>query len=275
LEFRICICVFHLSEFDQIRCNYSLSDHMTKRKVLDELTDDITSMSNDFDGADKRAAALRMSKAKKVSQCYETIIFTDLAAWPSDVTYNTVSDRLKGHIRDYYIRGQLHEERNSHDKKHYSHQFDALSIEEEDALAVRLCNIHAAIEYTARAQVVPEYLDYYTTGWALSKHWITIPRDGSVSLVRQRTMKQIDTIPTSALVSDATDYYDWSVDCSDKAVQHFLDVFLCHVHTCICCCYHYCCLLLMQSCTVHAFCVLTAVLYVHVPMKHHQGMPYK
>jgi hypothetical protein len=68
---------------------------MTKRKSLDELTDDITSMSNDSqDGAGKRAAALRMSKAKKASLCYETITFTDLAAWPDVVTYATVSDRL-------------------------------------------------------------------------------------------------------------------------------------------------------------------------------------
>jgi hypothetical protein len=97
---------------------------------------------------------------------------------------------------------------------------------EHDALAVKVCSIHAAIEYTARAQVVPEYLDHHVTGGDFSKHWIHIPRDGSVSLARQRTMKRIETMPASSLVPHAKglliDYYDWSVDRSDKAVQHFL-----------------------------------------------------
>jgi hypothetical protein len=218
--------IFHLYEFNQVS-NHSLSDHiMTKRKSLDELTDDITSMSNDFDGAGKRAAALQISKAKKASQCYETITFTDLAAWPDVVTYATVSDRLKHHIREYYVWGQVHEERTSHDLEQYSHQFDALSIEEHDVLAVKLCNIHAAIEYTARAQVIPEYLDHHVTGGDFSKHWTTILRDGSVCKARQRTMKRIENMPASMLVPGAEglliDYYDWSVDRSDKAVQHFL-----------------------------------------------------
>jgi hypothetical protein len=201
---------------------------MTKRKAIDDSqTDGITSLRNDSqDGADNRAAALQISKAKKTSQCYETITFTDLAAWPDEVTYDIVSDRLKAHIRDYYIWGQLHEERTSHDLDQCHHQFDALSIEEHDALAVRVCNIHTAIEYTARAQVVPEYLDHHTTGGELSKHWTSIPRGGSVYLARQRTMKRIETMPTSVLVSGAkgllTEFYEWSIDRSDKSVQHFL-----------------------------------------------------
>eukprot|EP00953_Heterococcus_sp_UTEX-ZZ885_P013561 7745-Heterococcus_DN1.PRE.1 len=187
---------------------------MTKRKSLDELTDYITSMSNDFDGAGKRAAALQISKAKKVSQCYETLTFTDLAAWPDEVTYDKVNDRLKQHIKDYYVWGQLHEECTSHDLEQHSHQFDALSIEEHDALAVKVCNIHTAIEYTVRAQVVPEYLDHHVTGGDFSKHWVNIPRDGSVHIARQRTMKRIETMPASMLLPGAEglliDYYDWS-----------------------------------------------------------------
>jgi hypothetical protein len=201
---------------------------MTKRKAIDDnQTDGITSLCNDSqDGADNRAAALQISKAKKVSQCYETITLTDLAAWPDEVTYDKVTSRLKQHIKEYYICSQLHEERTSHDLEQHSHQFDALSIEEVDALAVKVCSIHAAIEYTARAQVVPEYLDHHVTGGDFSKHWIHIPRDGSVSLARQRTMKRIETMPASMLVPGAEglliDYYDWSVDRSDKAVQYFL-----------------------------------------------------
>jgi hypothetical protein len=133
---------------------------------------------------------------------------------------------LKHHIREYYIWGEVHEERTSHDLGQYHHQFDALSIEEHDALAVKVCNIHTTVEYTARAQVVPEYLDHHVTGGDFSKHWVNIPRDGSVFLARQRTMKRIETMPASMLVPGAegllTEYYDWSVDRSDKAVQCFL-----------------------------------------------------
>jgi hypothetical protein len=198
---------------------------MTKRKAIDDnQTDGITSLCNDSqDGADNRAAALRISKAKKVSQCYETILFTDLAAWPDEVTYDKVTSRLKQHIRDYYLWGQLHKQHADHDLEQYSHQFDALSIEDHNALAVKVCNIHAAIEYTVRAQVVPEYLDHHVTGGDFSKHWTSIPRGGSVYLARQRTMKRIETMPASVLVSGATDllidYYDWTVDRSDRAVQ--------------------------------------------------------
>jgi hypothetical protein len=201
---------------------------MTKRRAIDDnQTDGITSLCNDSqDGADNRAAALQISKAKKTSQCYETITFRDVAAWPDEVTYDKVNSRLKQHIKEYYVWGRLHEERNSHDLQQYYHQFDALSIEEVDALAVKVCNIHTAIEYIARAQVVPEYFDHHVTGGDFSKHWSNIPRDGSVSLARQRTMKRIEIMPACSLVPDAEglliDYYDWTIDRSDKSVQHFL-----------------------------------------------------
>jgi hypothetical protein len=205
---------------------------MTKRKsglvADDRQQDGITSLCNEKDGADKRKAALQISQARQRSQRYETITFTQLAEWPDgEISYSALSSGLQAHVIEYYMWGKLHECSDSCTSlAQFTEDFDNLTQEEQDACAKRVCDIHTVFEYTLRTQIVPEYLDYHTTGGELSKHWQSIPANGAVHKYRQRTVTRMKNMAASQLVPGATglliDHYGWSLDPSDRGMQFML-----------------------------------------------------
>eukprot|EP00953_Heterococcus_sp_UTEX-ZZ885_P004305 2828-Heterococcus_DN1.PRE.1 len=86
---------------------------MTKRKSGlpkdDHPCTGLTSLCNLESGTQKRAAALSKDEALKRAQHYETVTLTDLAAWPVVVSYDTLSNRLQGHVLEYYTWIRLRE----------------------------------------------------------------------------------------------------------------------------------------------------------------------
>lgn len=196
---------------------------MTKRKnglaCDDSQQDGVTSLCNTSDGADKRTAALQISQAKQRSQRYETVTILQLADWPEKVSYSALTGSLQAHVIEYYMWGQLHGSSTPYSSlAEYTQQFNALAAEQKDACANRVCDIHTVIEYTLRTQVLPEYLDYHTTGGDLSKHWESIPTGSAVHRRRQRTVKRMQNMAASQLVPGApgllVDHYGWSLDLS-------------------------------------------------------------
>jgi hypothetical protein len=205
---------------------------MTKRKsglvADDSQPDGVTSLCNMSDGDDKRKAAFQISQARQRSQRYETITFTQLTEWPEgEIFYKKLSSGLQAHVIEYYVWGKLHESSDPCSSlTQFTEDFDDLTQEEQNSCAKRVCDIHTVFEYTLRTQIIPEYLDYHTTGGELSKHWQSIPANGAVHKYRQRTVTRMKNMPASQLVPGATglliDHYGWSLDPSDRGMQFML-----------------------------------------------------
>jgi hypothetical protein len=201
---------------------------MTKRKS--GLPDDnvldtgITSLCNVQSGTQMRAAALLIEKAMKKAQHFETVTLGDLADWPVTVCFNSLSASLQEHVREYYTWTELRTRlvccRAA--QSTVAQKFKELQDYERDALSQEVCNIHTIIEYTLRAQVLPEYIKFHTIGGDQTVHWESLVPGSSTQVKRQLTLERILKMQASACVPGATgmllDFYDWRLDQDDTGI---------------------------------------------------------
>jgi hypothetical protein len=199
---------------------------MTRRKSglpSDDRTDStagLTSLCNTSQSAsDMRDAALEIERSVKLSQRYETVTLTDLAAWPVVVEYNTLPNSLKHHVKEYYTWSELRIAASKPDTSfhtnHYasiSQRFEQLEVSEYDSLAMELCEIHTIILYTLHAQVIPEYVAYHTLGGDQTVHWESLSPDSESHSKRKLVLDRMNRMYANRRVESAQglllDYYD-------------------------------------------------------------------
>jgi hypothetical protein len=202
---------------------------MTKRKsglpADDHASSGVTSMCNKVSGTDKRAAALAMDKALKRAQRYDTLTLTDLASWPSLLVYETLPQRLKDHVFEYYMWQQLHAN-SSITREQVKQAFESLNNHEHDTLTEQLCDKHAVIEYTLRSQVLPEYIAHHVTSGSQTVHWQSVSPGSRIHKRRQRVVQRMVDLRASSIVPGARgqviDFYGWRLDDDDTGMLHML-----------------------------------------------------
>jgi hypothetical protein len=202
---------------------------MTKRKsglpADDHTPSGVTSLCNKVGGTDKRAAALAMDKVVKRAQRYDTLTLTDLASWPSQLVYETLPQRLKDHVFEYYMWQQL-QANSSISREQVKQAFDSLNDHERDTLTEQLCDKHAVIEYTLRSQVLPEYITHHVTSGSQTVHWQPVSPGSSVHQRRQRVVQRMIDMQASSIVPGARgqvlDFYGWRLDDDDTGMLYML-----------------------------------------------------